>query len=123
MAPNTIELYVLDLPEEDARTWLGTPFEDVAQVQEEPVAAYEGAYQDASVRVQVTEGVQNGSYTSIWIRASELPWASAVECAEEAHEAFDREVLCHLEDPEHPWRMCQFANGVQEEVDEREVVF
>lgn len=119
MAHDTIEIYVRELSENEAVDWLREVLEGLEQVQEGPIVTYEGQHDGATVPVQITEHVKNGPYTSLWFNASDLPWASAQECARAAHEALGAEVLCYLDQPEEPWLILRVADGEAERVDER----
>lgn len=121
MAHDTIEIYVRDLSEEDAADWLREVFDDVEQVRDAPIVTYEGRGEDATVPVQITERVQGGPYTSLWLNAPDLPWASASDCARAAHEALGAEALCYLDRPNEPWTLLRMSDGTEEYVDERAV--
>lgn len=121
MAHDTTEIYVRDLSEDAATDWLREVFEGLEQVQEGPIVTYEGEHNGAIVPVQITERVKNGSYTSLWFNAPNLPWASARECARAAHEALGAEVLCYLDQPEEPWNLLRIMDGEAQRVDQREL--
>jgi len=121
MAHETLEIYVRDLSEEAAADWLGEVLEDLTQVQEGPIVTYEGLHEEASVPVQITEGVKNGPYTSLWFNAPDLPWNSGTACVRAAHEALGAEVLCYLDRPEEPWTLFRMQDGEEQYVDQREM--
>lgn len=121
MAHDTIEIYVRDLSEEDAVAWLQSLFGDLKRRDDALVLTYEGTYEEATVPVQIAEGVENGSYTSLWFNASERPWEAVQHCARDAHEALQAEVLCFLNDSERPWTMLRVSEAGEEYVDKRDV--
>jgi hypothetical protein len=121
MAHETLEIYVRDLSEAAAADWLEEVLEDLTQVQEGPIVTYEGTHEGASVPVQITEGVKNGPYTSLWFNAPDLPWDSGAACARAAHEALGAEVLCYLDRPEEPWTLFRMQEGEEQYVDQREM--
>jgi hypothetical protein len=121
MAHDTIEIYVRDLSEEEAVTWLRTVFDSLERRDDALVLTYVGIHEGATVPVQIAEGVENGPYTSLWFNAPEMPWDTATACARDAHEGLDREVLCFLDDPERPWTLLRASADGEEYVDKREV--
>lgn len=121
MAHETLEIYVRDLSEEAAADWLGEVLEDLTRVQEGPIVTYEGLHEGTSIPVQITEGVKNGPYTSLWFNAPDLPWDSGSACARAAHEALGAEVLYHLDRPEDPWTLFRMQDGEEQYVDQREM--
>lgn len=121
MAHDTIEIYVRNLSEDEAVTWLQTLFDDLERKENALVETYVGTYDGETVPVQIAEEVENGPYTSLWFNAPETPWNDAPECARAAHEGLQKEVLCFLNDPERPWTMLRVAEEGEEHVDKREV--
>jgi len=121
MAHDTIEIYVRDLSEEEAVTWLRSVFDDLEPREDALVRTYLGTYDGATVPVQVAERVEDKPYTSLWFNAPETPWDTATACARDAHEALQKEVLCFLDDPERPWTLLRVAEEGEAHVDKREV--
>jgi hypothetical protein len=121
MAHDTIEIYVRDLPADEAVSWLREVFTAVDQREEALVLTYDCAYDGETVPVQVAEQVENGPYTSVWFNAPTMPWDTATACARDAFEGLGREVLCFLNDPEQPWSMLQVTEEGESYIDKREV--
>lgn len=121
MAHDTIEIYVRDLSEKEAVSWLREIFDDLTRVEDALITTYEGMYHEASVPVQIAEQVEDGPYTSLWFNAPEMPWDNAPACARDAHSGLEKEVLCFLNDPEQPWTMLRVSHDGEEHVDKREV--
>lgn len=106
MAVSSIELYVVDCPWTEVETWLREAFDEVTQVRTEPVPVFDATHNGTTVPVQITENVQGGRYTSIWVPADNLPWSSAKACARSCFDAIGRTVVCHLDRSEdEPWKM------------------
>lgn len=124
MPGTTIEVYVRDLSEAEASDWLRTCLGDLTPVRKVPVAVYDGTHDGGTVRVQITERVQDGPYTSIWLRGDPLPWADTSGCARAVHDATGAEVLCY---PDHnedaPWMMLHLQSGTAQRIDERTIDF
>lgn len=121
MAHDTIEIYVRNLSEDEAVTWLRSRFQDVERQPNALVETYVGTYDGETVPVQIAEGVENGPYTSLWFNAPETPWEGAEDCARSAQQGLGKEVLCFLNDPERPWTMLRVSEDGEEHVDKREV--
>mgnify|MGYP006293782527 FL=1 len=121
MAHDTIEIYVRDLPAEEAVPWLQDVFASVERREEALVLTYDCVYEGEPVPVQIAEQVENGPYTSVWFNAPTMPWDTATACARDAYEGLGREVLCFLNDPEQPWSMLQVTEEGESYVDKREV--
>ncbi len=121
MAYETIEIYVHNLSEAEAVAWLETVLGDLERDEDALVLTYEGTYDGETVPVQIAEQVENGPYTSLWFNAPTTPWGSASECAREAQEGLQKEVLCFLNDPERPWTLLRVADDGEEHVDKREI--
>jgi hypothetical protein len=123
MAYDTIEIYVRDLSEKEAVSWLETVLGDLEQDEDALVLTYEGTYDGETVPVQIAEQVENGPYTSLWFNAPReaWPWDEAPDCARDAYEGLEKEVLCFLNDPERPWKMLRVTEEGEAYVDKGEV--
>lgn len=121
MAHDTIEIYVRNLSQQEAVTWLRTLFDDLERQANALVETYVGVYDGERVPVQIAEGVENGPYTSLWFNAPTTPWGGAPECARAAQDGLQKEVLCFLNDSERPWTMLRVTDEGEEHVDKREV--
>ncbi len=71
------------------------PLEDVPVAKSQTgVRMYLAQGQESSIPVMIQTAVEGGPYVGIWFDSPDTPWATDVECARAAWEAFGLPVQC-----------------------------
>ena len=91
-----VEICVRDCSIRDALDWLKSVFGTLEQV-DQPSSQqriYWAGSQESHVPIILTDRIDGGPFTSIWVNSNKTPWSSDVACARAAFAALQREVRC-----------------------------
>ncbi|HET7077189.1 MAG TPA: hypothetical protein VFM49_07015 [Chloroflexia bacterium] len=93
-----IEIYVRDCSLDRIQDWIQTvlgAITPVDQVNEMSMRIHEAYHAGQPIPIVITSGVADGSFTSVWFNALDMPWATDAACARQAARALGCEVRCN----------------------------
>jgi hypothetical protein len=92
---STIEIYVRDCPSERLLGWVTSVLSQTLLVcREERLTVYRSQVHGNDIPVVTTDGVADGTFTSIFFNSPHTPWRNDVDCARQAARELQCEVRC-----------------------------